>query len=500
MIIKKDRVPLKFLIFAQHSHLKRNRFSTEDILRFFRDNPVYIGTMIGIGRTVPQNKIRSFLRGLPGNISMVLNAIGIVKGTDNYYYRLPDILFHPIKDGILRFKQNKNGDFEATFTNTIKIPENKFKKIKQNIEYALTIFLDRKTQEFKLRDYAKKGAKKIPLDEIVNDSRRIKQYYFEQRKACFETSRREHIYIPYPTIPYEEMLEKNPRIYYSIPKSFAFHPNCPNFVFKIFNNSLKYEGFYTIPFHIIDELVFQKLKPDQADLYYFCFKKRSGDLWLYYKDNTPLLNLRGYEKIKRIEDIQKAPYTAPYQNARLRQYRESLHAGITSTFEDKIALIKKYKEVNQEVNAVSYIECLSLAKALKIKQEKEEKTIFLVRVDTTYPDLLCIYLEDLTEEERFGKTVKKLDLMDLFLIRHNVIQNIEKYKARLFEIEAEYDAAQFSHHESPSDDITRSKFIVAWINNYSDKAYRTKTKIEIPIINAKQLWYNLIKEIQEQPA
>lgn len=84
------------------------------------------------------------------------------------------------------------------------------------------------------------------------------------------------------------------------------------------------------------------------------------------------------------------------------------------------------------MNAISYIECLSLAKALKVKQKNEEKTIFVVRVDTAYPDLLCIYLEDLSEEERLGKTIKKLDLMDLFVIRHSVIQNVDQYKDRLF--------------------------------------------------------------------
>lgn len=499
MIIKKDRVPLKFLIFAQHSNLKRNKFSTEDILKFFRDNPVYIETMMGIGRNVPQNKIRSFLRGLPGNISLVLNAIGIVKGSDNYYYRLPEILFKPIKNGGLYFRQSSDGNFETTFTNIHNISKEKFKQQKSKAEKALEVFLDRKTQEFKLRDYGNKGIKKIPLQEIAITGRKIKQYYFEQRKACFETDKKEHIYIPYPTVPYEEMAKNKPKVYYSIPKSFTFHPNCPNFVFKNFNNNLQYQNFYTIPFEMLNKLVFQKLKPDQADLYYFYTKQKNGDLWLYFKNGTPLLNLKEYKKIKKIEDISNVPYTAPYQNEKLRQYRESLHSGITSTFEDKIALIKKYKEVNQEVNAVSYIECLSLAKALKVKQKKEEKTIFVVRIDTTYPDLLCVYLEDLNEKERMGKTIKRLDLMDLFVIRHNIIQNIDQYKKRLFEIEAEYDAAQFSHHESPNDDITRSHYIAAWINNYSNNTYRTQTKLEIPIIDIKKLWNNLIKELQAQP-
>lgn len=57
MIIKKDRVPLKFLIFTQHSEGRVNRFSTNDILRFFRDNPVYIGTMLGIGMSVPERRM-----------------------------------------------------------------------------------------------------------------------------------------------------------------------------------------------------------------------------------------------------------------------------------------------------------------------------------------------------------------------------------------------------------------------------------------------------------
>lgn len=496
MIIKKDRVPLKFLIFAQHSDLRRNRFSTEDILKFFRDNPVYIGTMMGIGRNVPENKIRSFLRGLPGNISLILNAVGIVRGTDNYYYRLPNILFKPIKNGMLSFRRNRDGDFETVFKNTQRISKKKFEEKKAEIEEALEIFLKRKTQEFKLRDYGNKGVKKIPLEEIVKTGRKIKQYYFEQRKACFETSKREHIYIPYPTIPYEEMLKERPRVFYSIPKSFAFHPNCPNFVFKRFDDEIQYQDFYTVPFRVLDELVFQEQKPDQADLYYFYIKQRGGVPWLYFKSGKPLLNLKNYHKVKNIEDISKAPYTAPYQNEKLRQYRESLHSGVTSTFEDKIALIKKYKEAHWEVNVVSYIECLSLAKALKAKQEAEEKTIFVVRVDTAYPDLLCIYLEDLNSEERIGKTIKKLDLMDLFLIRHNIIQNVDQYKERLFEIEVEYDAAEFAHHDTPSDDITRSRYIAAWISNYPDGVFRTQTKLEVPIIDVKKLWYSLIEELQ----
>ena len=147
---------------------------------------------------------------------------------------------------------------------------------------------------------------------------------------------------------------------------------------------------------------------------------------------------------------------------------------------------------------LSYIENLSLAKALKIKQEKTKKTILIIRVDTAYPDLLCIYLDDLTKEERFNKPVKSLDLLDLFLIRHNVIQNIDQYKNRLFEIETEYDAFEFSHHESPKDDITRTRFIAAWISHYPKGVYVTKEKIKIPILNIAELWHNLIKEIQIQ--
>lgn len=496
MIINKDRVPLKFLIFAQHSDLIRNKFSTEDILKFFRDNPVYIGTMMGIGRNVPQNKIRSFLRGLPGNISMVLNAVGIVKGTDDYRYRLPDILFRPIKDGMLYFRQNESGNFETHFKNVLGVSEKKFDRQKGKVEKALEVFLGRKTKECKLRDYGKKGIKKTLLEEIVASGRKIKQYYFEQRKACFETDKKEHLYIPYPTVPYEEMVKNNPKIYYSIPKSFVFHPNCPNFIFKRFDEEFQYEDFYTVPFSVLDKLIFKVTKPDQADLYYFFIKQKNGAPWLYFKSGNPLLDLNKYHKMKKAEDISRAPYTAPYQNQKLRQYRESLHSGITSTFEDKIALIKKYKEAHLEVNAVSYIECLSLAKVLKIKQDNEEKTIFVVRVDTAYPDLLCIYLEDLSEEDRMGKTINELDLMDLFVIRHRVIQNVEQYKDRLFEIEAEYDASEFAHHDTPSDDVTRTRYIAAWINNYSDAVFHTQTKIEIPIINVKKLWHNMIAELQ----
>jgi hypothetical protein len=500
MIIKKDRVPLKFLIFVQHSKLKVNRFSTYDILRFFRDNPAYIGTMMGIGRSVPEKKIRSFLRGLPGNISMVLNAVGIVRGSDDYYYRLPEILFRPIKDGILRFRVRLDGDVEPQFTNVTKINEKRFEIFKQEIEKALQVFLDRKTQEVQLRDYDKKWPERPVIKEIVAEGRKISQYFFEQRKACFETSKREHIYIPYSTVPYEEMLKPNPRIYYSIPKSFTFHPNCPNFVLKTFTDNLEYKDFYTIPFRVLDDLVFKKLDPDAADIFYFCIKKRNGgEEWLYYnKTGQPLIPIAEYHKLNKVEDISKASYTAPFQNARLKKYREQLHAQITSTFEDKLNLIKKYKEANQEVNIISYIENLSLAKALKFKQEKEEKTILVVRVDTAYPDLLCIYLDDLNKAERFNKSVKSLDLMDLFLIRHNVIQNVENYKSRLFEIEAEYDAFEFSAHESPKDDITRSKFVAAWISNYPNDIYTTKKKIKIPILNIEKLWHNLIKDIQAQ--
>ncbi|MCP6719964.1 MAG: hypothetical protein KJI72_01380 [Patescibacteria group bacterium] len=498
MVIKKDRVPLKFLIFVQHGKLKANRFSTNDILKFFRDNPAYIGMMMGIGRSVPEKKIRSFLRGLPGNISMVLNAIGLVRGSDDYYYRLPEILFRPIKDGILLFRVRSDGDVEPQFTNITKVSNKKFEAFKQEVEKALQVFLDRKTQEFKLRDYDKKWPKRAVIQEISNSGRKVSQYFFEQRKACFETNKREHIYIPYPTIPYEEILKSHPRIYYSIPKSFIYHQNCPNFVFKILTDDLEYKDFYTIPFRVLDNLVFKKLEPDAANIFYFFIKPKNGEEWLYFKTGQPILPLAEYHKLNKIEDISKAPYTAPFQNARLKKYREQLHAQITSTFEDKIKLIKKYKEANQEVNVISYIENLSLAKALKVKQDKEEKIILVVRVDTAYPDLLCIYLDDLVPAERFNKSLKSLDLMDLFSIRHDIIQNVDSYKGRLFEIEAEYDAFEFSAHESPKDDITRSRFVAAWISNYPNDIYTTKKKIKIPIINVEKLWHNLIRDTQTQ--
>lgn len=498
MIIKKDRVPLKFLIFAQHSKGRVNRFSTHDILRFFRDNPVYIGTMLGIGKSVPERRIRSFLRGLPGNISMVLNATGLVKGADDYYYKLPDVLFHAIKRGALRFKQREDDNFETVFTNTEGLSGKDFGNYTKRIEKALDIFLDRKTQEVKLRDYGRNWREREVIKEIKATGRRITQRFFEQRKAYFETDREEYLYLPHPTIPFKEMLKPRPRVYYSITKSLQYHPDCPNFVFKTLNEDLSYKDFYTIPFRIIDKLVFQKLKPDSADVFYLCIKERNDQEWLYFRDNRPLLSLVGYEKTNRIEDISKAPYTAPHQRARLEQYRKRLHSFATSTFEDKIKVIKKYKEANQEINVIPYVENLSLAKALKVKQGRTEKTIFVVRVDTAYPDLLCIYLEDLTEEERFGKSVKSLDLLDLFLIRHNVIHKIDDYKSRLFEIEAEYDAFEFAHHESPKDDVTRSRFITAWISHYPDDTYITKKKVRIPIINVQKLWSNLVKELQTQ--
>jgi hypothetical protein len=500
MIIKKDRVPLKFFIFVQHSTLKVNRFSTDDILQFFRDNPAYVGMMMGIGKSVPEKKMRSFLRGLPGNISMVLNAVGIVKGSDDYYYRLPEILFKPIKDGTLRFKVRPDGDVETQFTNIAKISDRKFKALIQYIENAIQVFLDRKTQEGGLRDYDKKRPEQPVIKEIADTGRKISQYFFEQRKACFETNKREHLYIPYPTIPYEEMLKPKSRIYYSIPKSFTFHPHCPNFILKTFTDDHKYKDFYTVPFRVIDDLVFKQLDPDAADIFYFYINKRSDDNeWLFYsKNGQPLFPIAKYIKLNNIEDISKAPYTAPFQKTRLKKYREQLHAQISSTFDDKIRLIKKHKEANQEVNVISYIENLSLAKALKFRQGQEEKTILVVRVDTTYPDLLCIYLESLTKAERFNKPIKSLDLIDLFLIRHDIIQNIENYKNKLFEIEAEYDAFEFSSHESPRDDVTRSRFIAAWISNYANDIFVTKKKIKIPILNIEKLWHGLIRDIQAQ--
>ena len=496
MIIKRDRVPLKFLIFAQHSRLRVNRFSTADILKFFRDNPVYIGTMMGIGRSVPERRIRSFLRGLPGNISMVLNAVGIVEGSDNYYYKLPNALFKPVKDGVLRFRQSADGNFETQFTDVYRIGEKKFEAIKQYTEKALQIFLDRKTQEVKLRDYGTKRSKQPIIEEICGAGRKVSQYYFEQRKPSFETDKREHFYILNPTIPYEEMLKPKPTVFYALPKSYSFHPNCPNFVFKTFTDDLEYRDFYAVPFRVLDELVFQKLRPGAADIFYFCIKPKDGESWLYLKNSQALISLTEYHKLSKIEDISKAPYTAPYQQERLLKYRGKLHAELTSAFQDKIELIKKYKEASAEVNVISYIENLSLAKALKFRQEKNEKTILVVRVDTSYPDLLCIYLEDLTEAERFYKSVKSLDLMDLFLIRHHVIQSVDNYKDRLFEVEAEYDAFDFSNHESPRDDIARSRFVVAWISNFPNNVYTTKKKVRIPILNIEELWHNLIEDIQ----
>lgn len=497
MIIKKDRVPLKFLIFAQHSRLGINRFSTADILKFFRDNPVYIGTMMGIGRSVPERQIRSFLRGLPGNISMVLNAIGIVEGSDDYYYRLPTILYKAIKKGILRFRtREKDGNFETQFTNTLRWSEKRFELLKRQIEEALQVFLDRKTQEAKLRDYSTKRSKQPIIKDIVGTGRRVTQYYFEQRKPSFETDRKEHLYILNPTIPYEEMIKPRPTIFYALPKSYSFHPHCPNFVFKTFDDDLEYKDFYAVPFRLFDEEVFKKLKPDRADIYYFYIKKKNDEDWLYYKTGQPLFSLTEYHKLNKVEDISKAPYLAPFQEERLLKYRGRLHAEVTSTLEDKLDLIRKYREADREVNVISYIENLSLAKALRVRQEKNEKTILVVRVDTSYPDLLCVYLEDLAENERFGKSVKALDLLDLFLIRHRVVNNIDVYKERLFEIEAEYDAAHFAEHESPRDNITRSRYIAAWVSNFKSDVYSTQRKIQIPIINIQRLWRDLIKQIE----
>ena len=87
------------------------------------------------------------------------------------------------------------------------------------------------------------------------------------------------------------------------------------------------------------------------------------------------------------------------------------------------------------------------------------------------------------------KEVNELTVSDILVLIHHILTNINHYRDRLFEVEAEYDAANFTCHDG-RDDLRRCRYILAWNSNFVDGYYHPQVgkPEKIPIIHARKMW------------
>lgn len=490
--IESTRIPLVPLLYCQHTN--KDTYSIEDVLAFFNpERPGAYQNMRDIGAYVPEHRIRSWMRGFPGNNSLTAEPVGLVPGTQDYIYKVPKTLSDAMRTGELRLEyESETRKCRVILANTREMSAEEFEKRVEEILITIQTYLDRKTQENKLRYRDNSRIK----EAIEARSGEVEQEFFEQRKRVLKSERGEYFYLVTPTIPLDEMVRGTGKVYYEIPEVVRYIPQCPNFVFKIFNERNELEGFATLPFEEIDKEVFKKLQPDKTRQYTLWVRKKDGQLELI-AGTRKVLDLGEYLGLGRARTMAQAPYTAGYQVERLKAYRLSFRTSPEAKegLERRLSRLRPDDFVGSEATAIGFFEQLSLLRAIKAEVEGKEKTLFIVHSRTRFPDLICIFLEDLVEEERLGKRVEELTPQDLVMIRTRILTNVDAYKDRLFEVEAEYDAARFETHDG-KDDVQRSLYILAWDSHFEEPYYRTKDgKYTIPIIACRELWGRLSQEV-----
>ena len=105
-----------------------------------------------------------------------------------------------------------------------------------------------------------------------------------------------------------------------------------------------------------------------------------------------------------------------------------------------------------------------------------QKTCLIVYNGTGYPDLICIFLEDAEKIEKKGSR-------SYTEYSNYIANNVERFKHKMFEVEAEFNLTSFADHDTSEKKVLQSKYI--FCENSSTDFYESKFNVKIPVISIK---------------
>lgn len=108
----------------------------------------------------------------------------------------------------------------------------------------------------------------------------------------------------------------------------------------------------------------------------------------------------------------------------------------------------------------------------------ERKTCLILYNGTKFPDLVCIFAEDAERtESRGGRTLPEY--------ASYIWREYDKFKHKMFMVEAEFNLSSFKSHDISADYVMQSRYI--FCENRTSECYVSKFGIHIPAVSIKDL-------------
>lgn len=90
--------------------------------------------------------------------------------------------------------------------------------------------------------------------------------------------------------------------------------------------------------------------------------------------------------------------------------------------------------------------------------------------------MICIFLEDAEKIEKKGSR-------SYTEYSNYIANNVERFKHKMFEVEAEFNLTSFADHDTSEKKVLQSKYI--FCENSSTDFYESKFNVKIPVISIK---------------
>ena len=108
----------------------------------------------------------------------------------------------------------------------------------------------------------------------------------------------------------------------------------------------------------------------------------------------------------------------------------------------------------------------------------ERKTCLILYNGTKFPDLVCIFAEDAERtESRGGRTLPEY--------ASYIWREYDKFKHKMFMVEAEFNLSSFKSHDISADYVMQSRYI--FCENRTSECYVSKFGVHIPAVSIKDL-------------
>lgn len=108
----------------------------------------------------------------------------------------------------------------------------------------------------------------------------------------------------------------------------------------------------------------------------------------------------------------------------------------------------------------------------------EKKTCLILYNGTKFPDLVCIFAEDAERtESRGSRTLPEY--------ASHIWRNYDKFKHKMFMVEAEFNLSSFKSHDTSAEYVLQSRYI--FCENRTSEYFSSKFGVHIPAVSIKDL-------------